>query len=207
MKKFIVIACGLLIVASCNKVKSVKEKISEVKTQTDDLKTTVNYAKTLTEQMDTIEDEITRLSELEPISNESLKAWMPVELGGFNRTSYKIGELKMGGISSIEAKFSHEKADQSFSIQLIDGAGGGTLYLAGLRMGLQMEMEEETEQDFRRTVERNGIKAIEEGDKEGGFSKIQFIESQRFYVELTGENMTLEELWGMVQRFKFEQLQ
>lgn len=206
MKKIILIVFGLFMVVSCNKVKSVKEKISEVKTQAEEVTATVKNAKTLAEQSGTIEEDITRLSELEPISNEKLKNWLPTAVGDFNRSSFKIGELKMAGISSIEAGFSNEEQTQNFTLQVVDGAGGGVMYLTGLKMGFQMDMEEESERDFRRTVEKNGHKAMEEARKDGSSSKIQFIQNDRFFIEIKGEQMDLDALWKIVEQLKLDQL-
>ena len=142
-----------------------------------------------------MQDDIKDLSETTPLTNEELKTWLPDNLDGMKRTSYKAGAMGMMNISSLEATYEAEDNSRKFKIEVIDGAGEmGAMATAGMRMALSQDFEEESETKMRRSTTKNGNKAVEEVDKRRSISTVQYMHQKRFYIQATGTNMDLEDL-------------
>ncbi len=199
MKKYVLILFIFTAFASC-KDNPVSKKIRETK---EGVSNTTNAVREMTKMQDDIKD----LSETEPLTNDELKAWLPDNIRGMKRISYKAGQAGMMGISSIEATYANEDKSKKFSINIIDGAGQvGAAATAGMRLAMSQDYEEEDENGMRRTVKRNGKKAMEEHRTNTNHSKIQLMENNRFYLEAEGTNMDLDETWDAVEDLKLNKL-
>ncbi len=154
-----------------------------------------------------MQDDIKELSEATPLTNDEMKAWLPEDVDGMKRTAFKTGAMGMMNIASVEATYSTEDKSRTFNVEVIDGAGEmGALSTAGLRMAFSMDFEEETESKTRKTVKKNGVKAIEEYDKRRNQSVIQFMQDNRFYIKATGTNMEMDELWDLIDEMDADDL-
>lgn len=154
-----------------------------------------------------MQDDIKELSEATPLTNDEMKAWLPEEVDGMKRTAFKTGAMGMMNIASVEATYATEDKSRSFKVEVIDGAGEmGALSTAGLRMAFSMDFEEETESKTRKTVKKNGVKAIEEYNKRRNQSVIQFMQDNRFYIKATGTNMEMDELWDLIDDMNADDL-
>ncbi len=199
MKKLSILFVCVLLFAAC-KDNPVVKKAKEVK---DNVSNTQKVIKESTK----MQDDIKELSEATPLTNDEMKAWLPAELSGMKRTSFKTGAMGMMNIASVEATYATEDKSRSFKVEVSDGAGEmGALSTAGLRMAFSMDFEEETESKTRKTVKKNGVKAIEEYDKRRNQSVIQFMQDNRFYIKATGENMEMKELWDLIEDIEIDEL-
>lgn len=199
MKKINILILCLLAFTACKDNPTVK-KIKETK---DGVVNTKNAMKESTN----MQDDIKNLSEMTPLTNEDLKTWLPEDVDGMKRTSYKAGAMGMMNIASLEATYSSEDKTRSFKIEVIDGAGEmGALSTAGMRMAFSQDFEEETEERTRKSVTKNGTKAIEEYNKRRNQSVIQFMQDKRFYIKATGENMEIDDLWDLIDELDTEDL-
>ena len=178
----------------------VSKKIKETKEQV------TNTTKAVKELND-IQEDIEELQVLESLTNEELKAWLPDEINGMKRISYKAGQMGMIQIASMEAVYVNEDKSKKFKVEVIDGAGEmGASATAGIRMMFAMDFEEEDENKIRRSVKKNGNKAIEEYRKNNNRSTIEFMEGNRFYIKTTGTNMDLDETWKAIDELDSEGL-
>lgn len=199
MKKYVLILFVFSALLSC-KDNPVSKKIKETKDA-------VSNSTNAVQEMTKMQDDIKELQETAPLTNEELKSWLPEEVEGMKRISYKAGQAGMMNISSIEATYANEDKSKKFSINIIDGAGQmGAAATAGMRMVLSQDFEEEDENGSRRTVNKNGKKAIEEYRSSNNRSKIQLMEGNRFYLEATGTNMDLDETWDAIDDLDMEKL-
>lgn len=154
-----------------------------------------------------MQDNIKELSEATPLTNDEMKAWLPNEVDGMKRTAFKTGAMGMMNIASVEATYTTEDKSRSFKVEVIDGAGEmGALSTAGLRMAFSMDFEEEDEFKSRKTVTKNGVKAIEEYNKRKNQSVIQLMQDNRFYIKATGTNMEMDELWDLIEEMDADNL-
>tara|TARA_R110002072_G_scaffold260722_13_gene419317 strand:- start:5280 stop:5882 length:603 start_codon:yes stop_codon:yes gene_type:complete len=199
MKNIVKLFIVCLLFASC-KDNPVVKKAKEVK---DNVSNTQNVIKESTK----MQDDIKELSEATPLTNDEMKAWLPEDVDGMKRTAFKTGAMGMMNIASVEATYAEEDKSRSFKVEVIDGAGEmGALSTAGLRMAFSMDFEEETESKTRKTVKKNGVKAIEEYDKRRNQSVIQFMQDNRFYIKATGTNMEMDELWDLIDEMNADDL-
>jgi|GEM_PF-508682 len=201
MKKILIGTFCAALIFSCGKDNPVSKKIEQAKEAKDNIS---NAGKVIKESQN-FQQDIERLSALEPLTNAEFKEWMPEEVNGMKRNSFKAGETAMLQISSAEAGFSDEEKTKRFNLTVTDGAGAmGASAISGLSMSLKMSTEEEDESGYKKTMERNGVRAMEEYRNEN--TKIQLISKGRYWVEATGDNMTPEETWKAVDALKLDKL-
>ena len=199
MKKYVLALFVFSVLLSC-KDNPVSKKIKETKDA-------VSNSTNAVQEMTKMQDDIKELQETTPLTNEELKSWLPEKVEGMNRISYKAGQAGMMNISSIEATYANEDKSKKFSISIIDGAGQvGAAATMGIRMVMSQDFEEEDENGSRRTVTKNGKKAIEEYRTGNNKSKIQLMEGNRFYLEANGTNMDLDETWDAIEDLDIEKL-
>jgi hypothetical protein len=199
MKKYVLALFVFSALVSC-KDNPVSKKIKETKDA-------VSNSTNAVQEMNKMQDDIKELQETTPLTNEELKSWLPEEVEGMKRISYKAGQAGMMNISSIEASYANEDKSKRFTINIIDGAGQvGAAATAGLRMVMSQDFEEEDENGSRKTVTKNGKKAIEEYRSGNNNSKIQLMEGNRFYLEANGKNMDLDETWDAIDKLDLEKL-
>ncbi|MEH6764026.1 MAG: hypothetical protein V7655_05970 [Aequorivita antarctica] len=199
MKKYVLALFIFSAFVSC-KDNPVSKKIKETKEA-------VSNTTNAVEEMTKMQDDIKELQEITPLTNEELKSWLPDEVNGMKRISYKAGQAGMMGIASIEAVYANEDKSKKFSINIIDGAGQvGAAATAGMRMVMSQDFEEESENGSRRTVTKNGTKAIEEYRSGNNNSTIQLMEGNRFYLEAKGNNMDLDETWDAIDEIDLDKL-
>lgn len=198
MKKFLVAAIGLITLVACNKV---SEKVAQAKEAT-------SYAKSLhnsANEIKNMQGDLEKLQAMEPLTNDELKAWLPEEILGMKRKSFKAGETAMLKVSSINASYADEEGDRKLSFTLTDGAGPvGASMIGGLRLALAQDFEEESDNGFRKTTTKNGVKAIVE--KKGENSSIQLISKERFHLSVNGNNMDVDDLWSAIDEIKLNKL-
>lgn len=199
MKKYVLALLVFSVFISC-KDNPVSKKIKETKEA-------VSNTTNAVEEMTKMQDDIQELQEITPLTNEELKSWLPDEVNGMKRISYKAGQAGMMGIASIEAAYANEDKSKKFTITIIDGAGQvGAAATAGMRMVMSQDFEEESETGSRRTVTKNGTKAIEEYRSGNNNSTIQLMEGNRFYLEAKGNNMDLDETWDAIDEIDLDKL-
>ncbi|MFA7616472.1 MAG: hypothetical protein WBF83_05455 [Moheibacter sp.] len=201
MKKILIGTFCATLMFSCGKDNPVSKKIEQAK----EAKENISNAGKVIKESQNFQQDIERLSALEPLTNAEFKEWMPKEINGMTRNSFKAGETAMLQISSAEAGYSDEEKTKRFSVTVTDGAGAmGASAISGLSMSLKMSIEEENESGYRKTMERNGVRVMEEYRNEN--TKIQLISKDRYWVEATGNNMTPEETWKAVDALKLDKL-
>lgn len=188
----------LLLYTGCDN--PVSKKIKETKEQ-------VSNATEAVKELNNIQDDILKLQEVEPLTNEELKDWLPEDIIGMKRIGYKAGQMGMVQIASIEATYTTQDKSQKFKIEVIDGAGQmGAAATAAMRFMFSQDFEEESEYKTRRTITHNGVKAIEEYRKNSNSSIIEFMKGDRFYLKASGTNMNLDETWGAIEALEPDNL-
>ncbi|PKA83144.1 hypothetical protein ATE92_1292 [Ulvibacter sp. MAR_2010_11] len=199
MKKVLIAAFVFAACLSCEN--PVTKKIKETK---ENVSNTTKAVKELNKMQDDIED----LQKQEPLTNEELKAWLPESIDGMKRTSYKAGETSFVSIASVSATYANEDKSRQFKVEVIDGAGQfGAAATAGMRMLMSQDFEEEDENQIRKTVKKNGVKAVEEYQKNNNRSSIEFMQGNRFYIKATGINMNIDDTWDAIDDLNTKDLE
>lgn len=188
--------------------KSEKEDKSVFKKINESGKTVKAFSKLASNAEKTV-DQMNKLSEIEPVSQASLKSWLPENIDNYKRTYYSTGEMAAAGVISFKSKFTNQdEKEKVIHIEVTDGAGSGMggIFISGLQSSLNLGIEEETEESYKKVVERKGLKAIEEQNDRRKNSSLQFVTNDRFYVKLEGKNVTAEKLWAIVEKLNTDQL-
>jgi hypothetical protein len=198
MKKILLSLAVFGVLAACDN--PVSKKIKETKQN-------VSNTQKAVKEMQNMQEDMEELKQVEPLTNEELKEWLPDEINGMKRTGYKAGQTAYFQIAQVEATYQNEDKSKKLKVQVIDGAGEmGAAATAGFRIVFSQDFEEEDEYKTRRTVKRNGTKAIEEYRKNNNSSEIQFMQNDRFYIKVNGTNMDLDETWDAIKKLDTEDL-
>lgn len=188
--KNLLIAVSVLALVACKK--------EENKTEENSISGAISSAKNLnsiSNAMDDINKNIETLKKTAPLSNDELKGALPENLAGLKRTELTVGDQSMMQISSAEAKYGTD--NKEISVRITDGAGEtGSAMISIVMMGHSATLEKTTENGFEKIGEFNGkrmsIKETKETDRVD--SEIQFIEKNRYLVDVEGDGFTYEEL-------------
>lgn len=198
MRKFIIGIFAMAALIACEN--PVSKKIKEAKQN-------VSNTNKAFKELNKMQEDIKELQNMEPLTNEELKAWLPEEINGMKRTGYKTGQGSYLQIAMIEGTYTNEDKSKKFRIELMDGAGQmGAAATAGMRIMFSQDFEEEDEYKSRRSVKKNGVKAIEEYRKGNNNSNIQLFHDNRFYLKADGTNMDIDETWDAIEDLDLDDL-
>jgi hypothetical protein len=198
MKKFIIGIFTMAALIACEN--PVSKKIKEAKQN-------VSNTNKAFKEMNKMQEDIKELQNVEPLTNDQLKAWLPEEINGMKRTGYKAGQGSYLQIAMIEGTYSNEDKSKKFRIEVMDGAGEmGAAATAGMRIMFSQDFEEEDESKSRRSNKKNGMKTIEEYRKGNNNSEIQLFHDDRFYVKANGTNMDIDETWDAIEELELDDL-
>ena len=192
MKKLLMCVFALSLI-SCSKTETKEEKKSG---GFSDIVSGVKNANSMSNSVQDVTKNIEELKAMTPLSNEELKAAFPETLMGMKRTEISVGNAAMMNLSSATAKYKSDD-NKSVTIEVMDGAGEmGSAMVASMIMGMSGEREKTTETGFEKTTEINGMKALVSEDKTESYvnSKIQIIVKKRYYISLSGKQISYEEL-------------
>ena len=190
----------LFVFAACGeKAKETTKKAKEAK------ETFGNFTKIANEAKKAGED-IQKMSELDPLTSEDFKNWMPEKIGDMNRTGFKNNAMGAMKVASSEATYKNESGEKELRVTVIDGAGTGSFAIAGIRMASQMDMEEQNEYGYKKTVKYNGGKAMEEYKNNSNRTELQFLHDERFGVTVDARGMDAKETWALVDDLQLKKL-
>ena len=192
MKKLIMATAVLLLVA-CSK----EEKVKEEKTGglSDLVSTAKNYGK-VSSSMQDVTKNMESLKNIQPLTNDELKAALPETILGLKRKELSVGDNSMMNLSTAEGKYANDE-NKRIKVEIIDGAGEtGSAMVSIMIMGLNVNKEKTTESGFEKSTEINGVKSIVSEDKNGEKiqSKIQTVLKNRYLVTLSADGFSYEEL-------------
>ena len=221
MKTLIKFMATLLILTHISCKKETREKFKQAKEGISNTTTIVKNAKAA-------QQNIEKLKDATPLTNEQLKEWLPESLNAMKRTGFKAGQAIYANLASIEGKYdTPEEPDlitddegdravnpskKSFKVQVMDGAGPtGSMMITSLSMMSKLDMEEENEYQHKKTVTMGKIRAMQTYKKQRHKTSppktdIQFVYKDRFGVIVNSTNMSLEETWKAIMLLDLDEL-
>ncbi len=123
-----------------------------------------------------------------------MKALLPAEIKGFKRTEAKGSRDSAMGMTVARAEATYEGAnDASLQIELLDTAGVGQLAAMAQAALATAEIDEESDNGYRKTITHAGLKGMEEFDTENNSGEITLF-SNRFHIMVRGSNVKPEAL-------------
>jgi len=200
MTRYILVSILTLVLVSCKDNPAVKKA--------KDVQKVVSSTNNIVKQANDIQEKAEYLKSIRPLTMNELKEWLPEKIGNMSQKSYKTGATSMMGVVSIEAKFTSEDKVQGFYLELMDCAGEtGASMMTGMRSIFAMDYEEETEYKTKRTVTKNGQRAIIEYNKKSGDSTVETLYNDRFYLKLTANKMSVDDVWLIIKKLDLESLE
>ena len=200
MKKITNLAFAIISLLSSSCLEEVKEKFSEAKDG-------VSNATTIIEEAQNVEERMEKLKNETALTNDQLKDWLPKEIGGLERSGFKVGQGGFAGVNSVEGTFKATEGTKKLKIAVVDGAGPtGGVMAAGYGMFGNLEMETEDEHKHQQTVTVDGMKAQQTYFKKKNNTQLLFMYGERFLVTMNSTDMNVEETWEMVEKLDLEEL-
>ena len=162
----------------------------------------MNRLRTLSDDTEAMGLATDRLQTLSPLSLEQLKALLPQTLNGYTRTALKA-EAKEGYTSAEATYETQPGVGMQVSVQDCAGEAGAANYT--LHYWNALNVYEENEDGYTRTVLLNGGKAIEEYRKRGNETLLTWFTNGRLLVVLHSKGLNAAILHQAAQLLDFKQ--
>ena len=187
MKNLFVLG-SIAILLACNN----NPKPGEVSVTSNDGKTTASIdANKLVQASDDLQKKTEELQKLPPYTLEQMKAFLPEELAGAKRAKFSANSAM--GTAYAEADYTFNDSTE-ISLKLFDCAGQAGAGVYSMQYLGMMNFQSESDDEYTKTIDFNGGKAIEQGKKDGSRSTLTFLAADRLLVTLEGENTSADQL-------------
>jgi hypothetical protein len=141
------------------------------------------------------------------VDAKDLRALLPEKdaFAGFKRVKAGTESNTAMGIKVVVAKADFEalEGDANFTVQYSDIGGLGAFAKMAVTM---QEVDEETENGFRRTATYAGFKALEEYDGEDKSGKVQIYPGDRVAVEVEAHGLSFDAVKQIVGKLDLKKL-
>ena len=153
-------------------------------------KATVDVSE-MAKNADKMKDRSEALQKLTPLSLDELKAALPEQIMGANRDNMEA--TKMAGLANF-SKADYKMNDSTeVELTIFDCAGTeGAGYFNMAFLGMSFEKDDENE--YTKTTDFNGDKAIESCQKKSNHCEFTFFGKERYMVTLKGDNVGMDQL-------------
>lgn len=183
---FSIISFSLLITA-CNNNKS-SDATDATEDSVNNISPDAIKMQNASEEMEKKKEE---LSKLTPLSMDALKALIPETLLGGKRTNFDANNSMGAGLATGEYDLTDSTA---ISINIYDCAGSAGAGIYSMQYLSMINMEQESEDEYTKTVDFNGAKASEHCDKTTNDCTFVYFAGGRYMVTLEGDNVGAEAL-------------
>ena len=189
MKRFSsLLFAATLLVAACNNNK----KSNEATITTDDGKEKVTIdVNQMQQAADDMEKKKEELSKLSPLTTDQLKAMLPETLLGGKRTEFNVSNTMGTGVATSDYEI-NDSVNVTLMIYDCAGSGGAGIYSMQY-LGL-MNFQQETEEEYTKSVDYNGGKAFEHCEKATNNCTFTYFAGGRFLVTLQGDHTGIDAL-------------
>jgi hypothetical protein len=132
--------------------------------------------------------------QIEPISAQTLKGYLPASLVGMARGEAEAQDVDMMGIKVAEARAEYQAASSSGQLELTIADLGN---LSGvMRMGMTAwaatKIDEQTDTGYQKSVTYEDYKGMEEYDRQAREGAFHLFVADRFLVKINGTGTTME---------------
>ncbi|MCG3157532.1 MAG: hypothetical protein DKINENOH_04166 [bacterium] len=147
-------------------------------------------------------------SHVEPVAFADLQKLLPASLANFNREEATGETTAVFGlkVSTAEARYSDEEG-RSVTIKLTDlGSLQGLASMATYAWATA-DVDRQTESGYERTLTLHGYRGYEQFDRDDQSCTLNVLVGNRFIVELTGYQVSVEETKAALQQIELAQLE
>ena len=179
---------GFVLLTACNNNK----KPGEVTVTSEDGKTTAKIETAgLSQSAEDIQKKLEELQKLSPYTLDQMKAKLPEELAGAKRSSFSANSAMGAAFAEAEYKINDST---EFKVNLYDCAGQAGAGIFNMQYMTMMNIQSETDNEYTKTVDFNGGKAIENVKKDNSRSSLTYLAADRLLVTLEGRNTGIDML-------------
>lgn len=183
MKQTLLFLGIVIVLASCNNNKSNNGAEADKKVVDNP-----NQIKNAVQDMEKQKEELGKLT---PISLDELKAMVPETMLGAARTNLDVNAAMGAGVATADYELNE---NSSATLTIIDCAGPGGAGIYSMQYLGLVNINENNEEEFTRTVDYNGGKAFEHCDKTTNDCAFTYFAGGRFLVTLEAANISVDEL-------------
>lgn len=186
--KYIFLFAALGILIACNNDK----KSGELAVASEDGKTTASVdASKASQAGDAMQKKVGELQKLAPYTLDQMKAFLPETLAGAKRS--EVSASSAMGAASSEGSYRVNDSSE-IQVQLIDCAGEAGAGIYSMQYVNMMTFQSESEDEYTKTIEFNGNKAIEHAKKDNSNAVLSYLAADRLLVTLEGTNTGIDML-------------
>lgn len=179
----LLLAATILVTMSCNNKKS----SNAITVKSNDGTQEVTYdMKNLEKAAADMEKIRENLGNLTPLTAEQLTAMVPEQLMGAARKDLDVSSAMGYSVANAEYKLNDST---EVSLTIIDCAGPAGAGIYGMQYLGLMNIQSEDEEEYTRTIDFNGSKAIEQCKKDRAECTLTYFAGSRFLVALEGDNV------------------
>lgn len=200
MRIFYPLLLGALLFSAC---KNNKQFTQTVKNEDGTTTTTTVDMEGLTSNAEEIEKKMEDLKKLTPLTLDQLKAMLPEEMDGIQRSSFNANSTM--GFAIAEAEYQKDD-DTNLKLVIYDCAGEAGAGIFGLAYWTKMNMQSESSDGYVKTVEFNGSKAVETYEKGSNEAALTYVANDRLLVVVTGRNMDNNAVRQAAEKLKLKAL-
>jgi hypothetical protein len=181
-----------------------KKQLTHTEKNADGTTTTTSVdVASLTSNTDEMANKMEALKKMKPLTLDQLKALLPAEINGIQRSSFNANSTM--GFSVAEGEY---KKDDNTELKLViyDCAGEAGSAMYGMTFWTKMNMQSESSDGYVKTVDLNGDKAVESYQKTNNESSLTYVGDERLLIVITGKNMDVNAVKQAAQSLQLKTL-
>lgn len=184
---FTTLLAATLLLAACKN----KAKESTVFTSSDGKEKVTIDPGQMQQAAQDMEKQKAALEKLTPLTLDQLKALIPENLMGAKRKNFTVNSSMGAGLARGE----YELNDSTrISLNIYDCAGPGGAGIYGLQYLGMMNIQQESDEEYTKSIDFNGGKAYEHCNKTSNSCTLTYFSGDRFLVTLEGDYVGAEAL-------------
>ena len=177
-----------LFITACNNNKPKDSVTITSEDGTEQVTVDANQMQNAAEEMEKTKDELGKLT---PLTADELKAIFPAEVMGTAVSGLEVASAM--GASTAEAKYKVNDSTD-IKISIIDCAGPGGAGIYSMQYLGMMNIQQEDEDEYTKTIDFNGGKAFENCRKDRNECTLTYFSGGRLLISLEGENVGINTL-------------
>ena len=175
-----------MLVIACNNNK----KPGEITVTSEDGKTTAKIQPgDLAQSADAFQKKTEELQKLSPYTLDLMKALLPEELAGAKRSKFSANSAM--GAAFGEADYAINDSS-GLELKIFDCAGQAGAGIYSMQYLAMMNFQSESDDEYTKTIEFNGGKAVEHLNKNNNRSTLTYLAGDRLLVTLEGRNTGID---------------
>jgi hypothetical protein len=186
-QSFLLFSAAICLLTACN-----NNKNPGITIKSEDGKTTTTVqASDLTQAADAAQKKAQELQKLSPYTLDQMKAMLPEELMGAKRSKFSANSAM--GVAVAQGEYPINDSTE-IELNVYDCAGSAGIGFYQAQFLTLMNFQSESDNEYSKTIEFKGGKALERHNKSSNRSTLTYISGDRLMVTLEGRNTGVDML-------------